>query len=165
MKKVILMTCLVMFMLSFSIAEAKISRTEDSFNGSVVIKSEQNQFVFWKNFSKGTDPVCLLRINMVENQWWLFSDQDIEFKFDNDDTIYKLKVAKTDSEMWSAESLYTTSVAYVPQNILDKFAASKSVIMRIYFTNQNPITWTLLPKTVNEWNKVANSDKDGKPLI
>jgi len=164
MRKIILTMCVMVFILGFSVADAKISRTEDSFEGTSKIESNIDDFSFRKLFEKDGTILYRMEIDLVESEWWFFANQAVEFKFDNDDTIYPLKTVNSASSMLGASSLSTQIVTEVPQDVIDKISNSKTITMRINYSNHNPVTIIMPSKMESEWKKIIDSGKDGKPL-
>ena len=156
----------VVLIASFTVVtEAAIERKVDKFDGKVSLNSTIDylspfqRVAFFKTISPQPEQSTYGLFFAIRSfdEWWFFSKQPAELKVDDGETIYKLLVFDTMSEMKGGVTNYVllTGVAIFPHpdaiNLLHK---AKKATFRIHFDNQPAVIWDVPADVLKEWKDV-----------
>ena len=114
------------------------------------IKPDGNPFavVIFDKSSKFGVGITLRQFNIEK----LFSNADLQMKIDEDE-IVSLPILGTRIEKGEVTKFITAGY-WDANKVIDKIAQAKKITIRVYYSNQPDITWTLPDKVLKEWQEV-----------
>ncbi len=161
-KFLLIMMTLIIFCIPTT-ASAKISRDVDDFDNKISISSrfekmERFDSVFLTKLFKGEKVSHYWTFVIDDMRWWFFNKDYCEIKID--DSISKINVTTTMSNVVNSNTLLTGAIISVPPDMLDQINEASKITFRIYFQDQPPVTWNVPQNVLEEWKTVINSSKN-----
>lgn len=147
-------------------ATAIMTQKVDSFDNTKAITSDFTLngevikvLMFTKHIPKNKEPFYSVYFFTVKDEWWFYSNTNLEMKVDNKDEILSLPVVHTDTKIINIHSLMTSCVATVEPSIISKIANANEITFRIHFKNQPSHIFPLPHGVLGEWQKVIASQQ------
>jgi hypothetical protein len=155
MKRILFLILAILLVFQFSVF-ASVKTHKDSFDNSSMTYSMVQDVDRFSSiiFSKMDNNQIYLTFTIMDTDWWFFTEDYIEVKFDDGSDIYKIPVKTTSSNIVDHNILCTSTDMYVPELLVEKIKSAKDVTFRISFKNASDDVFKVPSKVLKEWKQV-----------